>query len=125
MCVWFWTQQQPMPTAPDAHHPARLSTIAFGSCHNPRKRPITSPWTFIADQNPDLFVWSGDVTYSKGNSLHDLQLAYNSLPRDYLDFAASHRVVGTWDDHDYGVNMGGKKCPTGRRGATFFWIFLA
>ena len=86
---------------------AVLSTIAFGSCQNPRKSPPSSPWPFISSHHPDLFIWSGDVTYAKGNSLEALKNAFADMPKGYTEFAAKVPVVGTWDDHDFGVNDGG------------------
>ena len=100
------------------------SRIAFGSCQSPHKRPPSSPWPFIAAHHPQLFVWAGDVTYSKGNDLEALRRAYAAIPEEYREFARGRAVVGTWDDHDYGQNDGGEHVPDRNARRDLFLDFL-
>ena len=37
-------------------------TIAFGSCNKQNKKNIL--WKEISKNNPDLWVWGGDIIYS-------------------------------------------------------------
>ena len=48
--------------------------------------------------------------YAKGKGAKDVALAYSSLTSNiyYQDFIQQVTVDGTWDDHDYGVNDGGR-----------------
>lgn len=96
--------------------------FAFASCARENQpQPI---WTEIAKVNPDMFLYIGDNVYADlyevNGKLSVQQVttrarfdeAYaeaNSIP----EFAAFRKQVplmlGTWDDHDYGKNDGGKE----------------
>jgi alkaline phosphatase D len=89
-----------------------IQTIAFGSC-NRENRP-QSHWVPIAATNPDVFIWTGDNIYADTQdpavfrTKYDMQLNHP----EYVKFLSKvPRVIGTWDDHDYGVNDGGKEYP--------------
>lgn len=86
----------------------KKSAIAFGSCN--RQNKPQSHWSTIQEHSPENFLWLGDAVYSKGNTLAKLQAAYQNLTVDpaYLEFTEHVYVDGVWDDHDYGVNDGGK-----------------
>jgi alkaline phosphatase D len=97
-------------------------TLAFASCARENQpQPI---WTEIAKVNPEVFLFIGDnvyadVHYDDGvrtmrpvDSKERFEEAYaqaNAIP----EFAAFRKQVptmlGTWDDHDYGKNDGGKE----------------
>jgi len=108
----------------DTVAPGTVTKLAFGSCQSPHKAPRTSPWGFVAQHDPQVFVWSGDVTYAKANDLASLARAYEALPREYVEFANAHTVIGTWDDHDYGVNDGGAFVPHREARRDMFLDFL-
>lgn len=52
----------------------------------------------------------GDAVYTKTYDINALSKSLNDLLRNqnYTDFAASALIDGVWDDHDYGMNDGGK-----------------
>lgn len=89
-----------------------LSRIAFGSCNSQDKpQPL---WTSIEEENPDLWIWTGDNIYADTEDpdvfreKYDRQLANE----DYSKFVKSVPfLTGIWDDHDYGLNDGGSEYP--------------
>ncbi|NJM93384.1 MAG: alkaline phosphatase family protein [Cytophagales bacterium] len=101
-----------------------VSTIAFGSC-NDQNRPQPM-WKQILQQNPDLFVWLGDNVYPDSENLDDIMVAYRkqlSNP-DYKTFKSQVPIIGIWDDHDYGVNDGGKHFRNKGESKDFLLQFL-
>lgn len=86
-----------------------ISVIAVGSCN---KMSIDqSIWDNIELQLPDLFVWLGDIIYGDTDDMEVLRGKYNALKThpEYVDFLSKTKVIGVWDDHDYGLNDGGKE----------------
>ena len=83
--------------------------IAFGSCNNQREENLM--WKSILANDPDLFVWGGDIVYSDTEDLNRMRSAYQTLKTDsaYVDFNRQIEILGTWDDHDYGLNDGGRE----------------
>ena len=85
-----------------------LTTIAFGSCN---KQDEPQPlWDDILAQRPDLWIWLGDNIYGDTDDMKEMRDRYAQqlAQPSYQRLFASVPVVGTWDDHDYGVNDGGK-----------------
>jgi len=88
-----------------------LSTalIAIGSCNN---QVLENPfWDDIAQQKPDIFIWGGDNIYADTDDIAKLKAMYqeqNNIP-GYASLKKEVPVVGTWDDHDYGLNDGGNE----------------
>lgn len=86
-------------------------TIAFGSCnHQWDEQPL---WDIIAAKEPDLWIWTGDIIYADTEDMNKLSLDYKEQKGnpDYSKFIEGTSVIGIWDDHDYGVNNGGKEYP--------------
>lgn len=85
-----------------------LQTIAFGSCnHQYDPQPL---WQPILQHNPDLWIWLGDNIYADTYDMQEMKDMYDlqkSLP-EYQALVSKVPVIGTWDDHDFGVNDGGK-----------------
>lgn len=103
---------------------APLTRIAFGSCskHN-ADQPL---WDPIVAADPDLWIWTGDIVYAVTEDM-DLMRAIYALQRarpDYSRLVAACPVIGTWDDHDYGVNNGGLEYPQRRRSQQLLLDFL-
>ena len=99
-------------------------TIAFGSCNN---QQIDNPfWEDILKQEPDVWVWGGDVIYSDTEDMNYLEKNYNLQKNkpDYKNFIKNTTVLGTWDDHDYGVNDGGLEYPKKKAAQQLFLDFL-
>ncbi len=86
----------------------RLTTIAFGSCNRiDRDQKI---WTSVLANRPDLWVWLGDNVYADTYDMQEMKRQYlvqKNFP-EYRAVRSATPVVGIWDDHDYGVNDGGK-----------------
>lgn len=82
-------------------------TISFGSCNNQVLE--NKLWPDIKKSNPDVWIWGGDIIYSDTEDMNFMELNYNKQKSDtaYLNFIKNVDVLGTWDDHDYGLNDGG------------------
>jgi len=82
-------------------------TIAFGSC-NKHDLPNLL-WDDIEATQPDIWVWGGDIVYADTDDMMKLSAIYkaqNEVP-GYKNLKNKVPVIGTWDDHDYGLNDGG------------------
>jgi uncharacterized protein (DUF1499 family) len=88
-----------------------IFTVAFGSC-NRADRP-QGYWEVIGSQNPDVWLWLGDNVYADTDDMGDMAAAYAKQKEtpEYAAFAATLPIYGIWDDHDYGINDGGKEWP--------------
>ncbi|CEG45973.1 phoD [Plasmopara halstedii] len=104
-----------------------LQRVAFGSCNDQSfPQPL---WPHIAAHEPQLWIWMGDIIYADMKELDEprpfaipprkmfveapaevLIRKYNKLManEDYAAFVSRTPVIGIWDDHDYGINDGGK-----------------
>lgn len=105
-----WTGE---PPAAGRAAPAELplETIAFGSCSD---EDVPQPlWAPILGSDPDLWVWLGDNIYADTEDMsvmwgkYEMQLAQPG----YEDLRERMPVIGTWDDHDYGLNNAGREYP--------------
>uniref|UniRef100_A0A1J3CFE1 Alkaline phosphatase D n=1 Tax=Noccaea caerulescens TaxID=107243 RepID=A0A1J3CFE1_NOCCA len=110
-----------------------ITRIAFGSCANQSApQPI---WDAINKFDPQVFVWLGDNIYGdirKPNrvfgkertigpwrnsprfvpsSEEEMKLRYAKAKANpgYSRLQRKTKVIGTWDDHDYGLNDAGKE----------------
>ncbi len=81
--------------------------IAFGSCDNQELPNVL--WKEIIKNHPDLFIWGGDIIYADGMDIDGMQKSYlkQKNDSDYQNFIKDISLMGTWDDHDYGLNDGG------------------
>ena len=86
-------------------------TLSFGSCNN--QRIANNLWEPLLSHEPDLFVWGGDIIYSDTDDMQLMQENYELMRKDtaYDAFTRKITVMGTWDDHDYGLNDGGIHYP--------------
>jgi len=93
--------------AQDINYQASLQKLAFGSCNKTSIDPLV--WKTIADQDPDAWLWLGDIVYGSANELEDLEARYNKQKAnpDYQKLKQKAQIFGIWDDHDYGPNDGG------------------
>ena len=99
-------------------------TIAFGSCNKQWKN--NEMWQEILKSNPDVWVWGGDIIYSDTNDMEVLQDSYKVQKQNesYANFGSKVEIIGTWDDHDYGVNDGGTEYPEKAASQQLFLDFL-
>lgn len=102
-----------------------IQSIAFGSC-NRENRP-QSHWAPIAATHPDVFIWTGDNVYADTQdpvvfrTKYDMQMNHP----EYVQFLTQvPTIIGTWDDHDYGVNDGGKEYPAKELAKAELYRFL-
>ena len=89
----------------------QLQTISFGSCNKQFKSQ--EMWDYIVKQNPDLWIWLGDNIYGDSENMQVIADKYAQVlaTPGYQKLMKSCPIIGIWDDHDYGVNDGGKEFP--------------
>lgn len=93
------------------------TVIAFGACaHENRPQPI---WEAIVAAGPDLFIFAGDNIYADTNDMDVMKAKYAKLAGQpgYRKLLKTCPVLATWDDHDFGVNDGGKNYPQKKESA--------
>ena len=85
-------------------------TIIFGSCSNQNTKMIH--WKTIIDYKPDLLILLGDNVYGDFNneSANQLKQAYKKLSENsnFQYIKNNIPIISIWDDHDYGINDGGR-----------------
>jgi alkaline phosphatase D len=87
----------------------QTTVIAFGSCNREdRPQPL---WSVIARHKPDVFVWLGDDIYGDTDDMTVMRAKYEKQLANplYRAFRGEVPIIGTWDDHDYGLNDGGRE----------------
>jgi alkaline phosphatase D len=85
--------------------------IAFGSCNQvPYAQPL---WESILSLSSDMWIWLGDCVYADTEDIEKMRALYDAqrAKPEYAKLLGATRVVGTWDDHDFGVNDGGREYP--------------
>jgi alkaline phosphatase D len=85
--------------------------VAFGSCnqvHYPQ--PL---WDSIVSLRSDMWIWLGDSVYADTTDIGKMRALYERQKQKpgYAKLVRATHVVGTWDDHDFGVNDGGREYP--------------
>lgn len=103
------TVKEPLYRGQQLNTAQTLHTIAFGSCaHEYEDQPI---WPFIRANNPQLWIWMGDIVYGDTEDMALLERKYQQQKNrpEYAQFRSAVPVIGIWDDHDYGVNDGDKR----------------
>ncbi|WP_276166219.1 alkaline phosphatase D family protein [Zobellia alginiliquefaciens] len=82
-------------------------TLAFGSCN--KQNETNSLWDDILKSQPDVWVWGGDNIYADTGNMKRLRNMYaqQNAIEGYKKLKNQVPVIGTWDDHDYGLNDGG------------------
>lgn len=126
-CNFHYLQPVALPVLPI---PEEVRTIAFASCHNHHRQSGTLD--AIRLSKPELFVWAGDAIYPDrpipwpGRNTDRIAHQYAMLQQkpSYQRLLASVPVTGIWDDHDYGVNNGGKDFPWKQESRQLFLQFL-
>jgi len=105
----------PAVAVPDKDHSAILTRATFGSCNKQYKsQPL---WQPISDFDPQTFLWIGDAVYVHEQTDPDnvqQALQEQASQANYTAFLSQHKdlvVNGVFDDHDFGVNDGGKEVP--------------
>lgn len=114
MVVILLMQCAGLPPRPKKDQPPAVKavqTLAFGSCN--RVELPQEFWPVIAAQNPDVWLWLGDIIYADTEDMLVMHNMYQRLKTNahYQQFRKQVPVLGVWDDHDYGVNDGDKRYP--------------
>jgi alkaline phosphatase D len=105
--------------------PDTRTVIAFGSCskqYNPNQR-----WIDILKNDPDIWIWLGDNIYGDTHDMEFMSEKYAHQKADpgyQLLLKSGTSIIGTWDDHDYGVNDGGKNYSKKDESKELFIDFL-
>ena len=101
-----------------------ITTIAFGSCSD-QKRPQPL-WDDIVAQKPSVWIWLGDNIYGDTENMDTLRAKYDRQKANpvYQQLRQSTSIIGVWDDHDYGVNDGGKEYPRRKESQQVMLDFL-
>lgn len=86
-----------------------VSAIAFGSCAD--MSDDQTIWPAIEKESPDIWVWLGDIVYGDTKNFKKMEAMYAQRKAEsgYASLIESCEVIGTWDDHDYGLGDGGKE----------------
>ena len=101
--------------------------IAFGSCFKHREYGLglekSKIFESIHNLAPDYFIWLGDFAYVdlKTDIGKFDEEAYNNMKNTFLESyndphytllrESSTKIIGIWDDHDFGINDGTKFNP--------------
>ena len=85
-----------------------ITRIAFGSCSEEDTKE--QMWADIVAQKPELWIWLGDNVYADTHDMSVLRGQYEKQKSnpDYQQLMKTCPIIGTWDDHDYGINDSGK-----------------
>jgi alkaline phosphatase D len=101
-----------------------LSRFAFGSCARQERPQLI--WDAVVEAKPQLFALIGDNIYADTEDMELMWEKYQQLANQpgFQKLKATCPVVGTWDDHDYGVNDGGAEYPKKRESQQRFLDFF-
>lgn len=98
--------------------------IAFGSCNKASLPNLL--WDDIQKTNPDVWIWGGDNIYADTDDMQKLARMYEAQKEipGYKKLTAVTPIIGTWDDHDYGLNDGGTEFVAKRESQQKFLDFM-
>jgi len=99
-------------------------TIVFASCNDQdRPQPL---WRPIIETQPDLFIWGGDNIYADTDDMKKMKADYDKVwaNADYQELSNKTKIIGTWDDHDYGKNDLGVNWKMKKESQKLFLDFL-
>ncbi len=99
-------------------------TLAFGSCNKHNVKNIL--WDDVLAANPDIWIWGGDIVYADSDDPQVIAGMYNAQKAVpvYRELLSQVPVIGTWDDHDYGLNDGGVEFESKRGSQEVFLDFI-
>jgi len=101
---------------------SQVTKIAFGSCSGVYGKKNVELYKSIDAMKPDAFVWLGDVVYADQMvgplvftptepAVWKKKFTDFKDSDGYLQLRQHTRILGVWDDHDYGQNGGNKHHP--------------
>ncbi len=103
--------------------------IAFGSCaHQDKPQPI---WDAVLAAKPEAFLLIGDAIYhdvivdqSRKHETLAVKYARLNAHPSFKKLRQSCPLLGTWDDHDYGLNDAGGEYPKKKESQAAWLDFL-
>ncbi|MEZ5942443.1 MAG: alkaline phosphatase D family protein [Planctomycetaceae bacterium] len=104
--------------------PEPLSRIAFGSCaKQDQPQPI---WDSVIATQPEIFLFIGDNIYGDSEDMNVLKQKWAQLGAQpgYQHLKQQCPVYAVWDDHDYGLNDGGREYRMKRESQQVFLDFF-
>ncbi len=98
--------------------------IAFGSCNKQDLPQIL--WDDVIAVRPDAWIWLGDNIYGDSKDPDILKAKYEKQKsnQDYQRLLSTTQIYGIWDDHDFGLNNGGKEFEAKEVAKTLMFDFL-
>ena len=99
-------------------------TLVFASCNDQEdEQPL---WRPILETKPEVFIWGGDNIYADTEDMAKMKADYDRTYNraEYAQLRTQAYITGTWDDHDYGVNDGGKEYPKKQEAKQLMLDFL-
>lgn len=101
-----------------------LSIISFGSCNKLDKSQ--GMWDAVAANNPNLWIWLGDIIYADTSDMRALWAHYKRLKvnPNYRKVTSKTQVIGVYDDHDFGKNDCGGSYPMKKQSKKCLMDFL-
>lgn len=101
-----------------------LTTIAFGSCDH-QDNPVKL-WDDVIARQPGLWIWGGDIVYGDTYDMDTLRNKYHRQKSNpgYQKLLSTAFVTGTYDDHHYGVNDGGRDYTMKKESRDILFDFL-
>jgi alkaline phosphatase D len=111
-------------SAQDVSSSKVLNSLYFGSCNRTDLDPKI--WDTITNQDPEVWVWLGDIVYSENGSMKDLSKKYalqKQLPA-YKKLEENTTILGVWDDHDFGENDAGASFSKKKESRKLLFDFL-
>ena len=89
----------------------RKTGIAFGSCSH--EFDSLQMWDHVMNHKPAAWIWMGDNIYGDTHDMDVMKKKYDRQKNhpSYQKMMTSLDIYGIWDDHDYGINDGGKEYP--------------
>lgn len=99
-------------------------TLAFGSCNKTSLPNLL--WDDVLNTKPDVWVWGGDIIYADTDRMPKLKKMYaeQDTVKGYKALKEHVEVIGSWDDHDYGLNDGGVEFKTKKESQQQFLDFM-
>ncbi|WP_417444291.1 alkaline phosphatase D family protein [Joostella sp.] len=98
--------------------------IAFGSCNKQDEDNLL--WDDVLKNKPSVWIWGGDNIYSDTDNFREMRKDYEEqrYQDGYRELKKSVDVIGTWDDHDYGLNDGGAEWKMKAQAQELFLNFM-
>lgn len=98
--------------------------LAFGSCSKQDLPQIL--WDDVLAADPDVWIWLGDNIYGDSKDPEVLKAKYDLQKSNelYQRLREEVKIFGIWDDHDFGLNDGGKEFENKEETKTLMFDFL-